>query len=128
MMRLAKLSKNDRVLDLGSGDGRLVVEIARRGLEAHGVEINLFLVLISRLIIKIYGLSKSARIKWGNMWRINVSDYDVVFIYAISHIMGDLEKKLKDELESDAKVVSYAYKFPHWKPEKSEKGVYLYRA
>src|SRR5690242_17121198 len=62
MVKLLKLKKGQKMVDLGSGDGRIVIEFAKRGIESHGYEINPILVFISRLKIKKLGLSNKAHI------------------------------------------------------------------
>jgi len=126
-IELVKLQSGEKIVDLGSGDGRILIACARKGGRAVGFEINPFLVWKANRNIKKEGLESLAKAKWSNFWWENLSDFDVVFVYGISHIMKALEKKLLRELKPGTKVVSFIFKFPNWQPKKEEKGIYIYR-
>jgi len=125
-IKLAGLKKGSKVVDLGSGKGDVVIELAKAGINAYGYEINPFLFLYSWLRIKKLKL-KNAKIKLANFWNQDLSCYDAVILFQIGYIMARLEKKLKKELKEGAKVISYYWKFPNWKPIKSKGRLYLYR-
>lgn len=127
MIEFSRVSKNEKIVDLGSGNGKIVIEFAKKGIEAHGYEINPFLVYISRKRIKKLFLQDKAFIHRKNFMKEDLSDYDVVFIFQIWYMMGKLEKKLKKELKKGSRIVSNTWKFPNWKPRKQSKGVYLYK-
>ena len=127
MIKLANIKKGDKAVDLGSGDGRIVIALAKAGAEAHGYEINPFLVLFSKYKIKKEGLDKKAFIHWKSFWSINFRDYNVVTLFQFGTIMNKLEIKLKKELKSKSRVVSYYWEFPKWKPSKHIGNVWLYK-
>jgi len=126
MIELAEIKKGERVYDLGSGDGRLVIMAAKKGAKAIGFEINPFLVLISWVKILLAGVRKNAVVKWRNFWRQNVSDADVVLLYLITQHMARMEKKLLRELKPGARVISHTFKFPNWKHSFYDKETKLY--
>lgn len=126
MIEFSDVKKNEKVVDLGSGSGKIVIEFAKKGIESHGYEINPFLVYISRKKIKKLFLQDKAFIHWKNFMKEDLSDYNVVFIFQIWYMMGKLRKKLKKELKKGSRIVSNTWKFPNWKPKKQSKGVYLY--
>lgn len=127
MIKLAGVKKGDKAVDLGSGDGRIVIALAKEGAEAHGYEINPFLVLLSKYKIKREGLSKKAFIHWKSFWSVNFRKYDVVTLFQFSTIMAKLEKKLKKELKPKSKVISYYWKFPRWNHSKKIGNIWLYK-
>lgn len=127
MLKLIKSIKPKQILDMGSGDGKMVIMLAKAGYRVDGVELNPWLVYKSRQAVKAAGLSNKATIKWGNLWRFDVSGYDLVALYAISHIMPKLEKKLTAELAPGSYIVSNYFKFPNLKPLKQTKRAKLYR-
>jgi ribosomal protein L11 methylase PrmA len=128
LIKLAKIKKGEKAADLGSGDGRLVIAMAKKGAIAHGYEINPFLVWISQRRIKKAGLSKNAKIHWKSFWGVDLKDYDVVVMFQFPTIMKRLKKKLQKELKPKARIVSYHWKFPSWKPKKViNKDIYLYK-
>jgi len=95
MIEFSKVKKGEKVADLGSGDGRVVIEFASLSIveEAHGYEINPFFVWISKRKIKKLGLQKKAFIHWKNFWNQNLSEYDVISVYQVGFIMKKLGRK-----------------------------------
>lgn len=126
MIKLAKPKKSDRILDLGSGDGKIVIKLAKLGLKADGIEINPILVRKSQKIAEKLGLENLANFKKGNFWNQNYSKYDLIFWYGTTYVMNKLEKKLLAELKPGARIVSNYFQFPNWKPTTSENEVRLY--
>lgn len=127
MIEFANLRKGEKVVDLGSGDGRLVVNLAGNGVLVYGFEINPILVLVSRVVILLYGLSGTAFIYFQNFWDANLSSYSLIIVYGLPSMMSRLEKKLKKELKPGTRIISNAFKFPTLKLIKQKGGVYLYQ-
>lgn len=125
MVKMVKKYKGKKVIDLGSGDGKLVIALAKAGCEAHGVELNPLLVLQSRRRIREEKL-KNAYIHWGNFWTIDLSSYDTVVIYGIKHIMKQLGKKMKQEMTPKSHIITNFFIFPQWKPVESRKRLLAY--
>lgn len=127
MLELAQVKPHDRTVDIGSGDGRLVIAFAQAGArEAHGIEINRYLVLWSNWQIKKAGLQKTAQVLKKNLWNIDYSEYDVVTLFGIPYIMRELEKKLLRELKPGSRVILNKFEFPNWKSVVSKNGIHLY--
>lgn len=126
MLNLAAIKAGSQVVDLGSGDGILLIEAAKLGAQATGYEINPFLVAKSQISAKNQGLEDKVKIYKQSFWGADLSQFDIVLLFGITHIMPKLEKKLRHELKPGAIVVSYTFKFPHWPAEKVENNVYLY--
>jgi cyclopropane fatty-acyl-phospholipid synthase-like methyltransferase len=126
MLELLSITPGQKVVDLGAGDGRLIIAMARKGAEAHGYEINPFLVTIAKKKITEAGLEGKAFMYCKNLWKQDISSFDSVAIYAMKHMVAGLEKKFEKELKPGAKVVSNYFTLPSWKPVKSEGSVYLY--
>ncbi len=127
IIAMLDLKEGERVVDLGSGDGRLLVALAHAGAEAHGYEHNPLLVLKSKQNVKREGVEDKAFVHMSNFWDVDTSQFDGVVVYGIPYIMTRLEEKLKKELRPGARVVSYSFPFPNWEPTKKEKAVYLYK-
>ncbi|HKJ69543.1 MAG TPA: hypothetical protein VKA68_16425, partial [bacterium] len=98
MLDIADIRPGDRATDLGSGDGRVVIALARAGLDAHGYEINPFLVIWSLLRMYRAGVWGCGHIHWKSYWRTNLSSYDLITIYGTPPIMSRLKDKLCREL------------------------------
>lgn len=126
MIKLLKLKKGDKLADLGSGDGRIVIAFAKLGIESHGYEINPVLVAISRYRIRKLGLGKKAYIHFKDFWREDLSGYSAVAIYGIGHIMARFGSKLKKELKPGSKIVANYFRFSNLKPFRKENNVWYY--
>lgn len=127
MVGLGNLKKGQKAIDLGSGNGKIVIALAKKGVEAHGYEINPLLVVWSVFSIHLAGVQKNAHIHWGNFFRADVSSYDRVFIFVVPYLMKRLEKKLQKELKKGAIVIVESFPFPTWKPEKKAGSFYVYK-
>jgi hypothetical protein len=126
MLRLAGVGPDDTVADLGCGDGRIVIAAAKTGARAEGWEVNPVLWLVSRWRIARAGVRDSATARLGSYWHEKFPHASVVTLFLIDTQMERMERKLLAELAPGSRVVSYAFKFPHWKPEASEQGIHLY--
>lgn len=127
MMELLHIKKGERAVDIGAGDGRLVIALAKKGAVAHGYEINPILVGIARKKIKEAGLTGKAFMHLGDFWSLDLSKFDVITIYLSGHIMKQLEKKLTKEVKPGARVAVNYFKLPSWKPIKQKNTIYLYK-
>ncbi|MBU1045697.1 50S ribosomal protein L11 methyltransferase [Patescibacteria group bacterium] len=126
MINLADVKPGEKAIDLGSGDGRLVIALAKTGIEAHGYEINPFLVRLAQKNIRKAGISDRAFIHLKTFWKEDFSKFNIVTVYGMSHIMKKLELKLRKEIKPGAKIISNSFVFPNWRYSKKEEGVYLY--
>ena len=126
MIELAKLKKGDRVGDLGSGDGEIVIAVAKLGYKVDGYEINPILVRKSRSRIKELGLEDKAKIIQQSFWKPNFGKYQVVIVYGTTYIMAKLEKKLQRELKKNSRVISNFFAFPNWEPTKRLRYIHRY--
>lgn len=128
MFRLANLSQTDHVIDLGSGDGRMVIAAAKQDVaSARGFEIHPGLVKLANHNIKKAQLEKIAHVKNQSMWHADVHEATVVFLYQLPYVMKKLGEKLKTELPPGARIVSNAFPIADWTPVKKEGNVYLYK-
>jgi len=126
MMTITPLHAGEKAVDIGSGDGELVLALTKHGLIVDGYEINPLLVFWSRHRIAQEGLSSTAHIHLQNLWKTNFSQYTIVTLYGVPSMMTNLEKKLQKELPAGARVISNTYPFPTWKSTTTRDNVYLY--
>jgi SAM-dependent methyltransferase len=117
MLRMAETQPGQTVIDLGAGDGRLVVLAARKyKARAIGVEIDPLRTLAANAIIRLLGLQGKAQVRWGNLHRFNVSGADVVALYLMQGTNQKLKESLEKSLRPGAKVVSYMFSMSGWTP------------
>jgi ubiquinone/menaquinone biosynthesis C-methylase UbiE len=120
MLRLANLKKGDVLYDLGSGDGRVVFEAARKyGVRAVGVEIKPHLVEEANRRAKDEGLEKLARFVHADMFRLNLRQATVVTLYLSDSLNERLLPKLLRELRPGSRIVSHDFRMGDWQPEQS---------
>ena len=98
------------LVDIGSGDGRVVLQAARSGYRAHGVELNRWLVYYSRWSAWRTGFARQ------DLWKSDMSKFNNVVIFGVEQMMRQLESKLENELVKGSVVVACRFKFPTWKP------------
>ena len=126
--QLYQLSEVDTVVDLGSGDGIVLREAARRGAKAIGVELNPALVIISKLLSLGQPNVKSVV---GNLRTYNLpSDVTLVYIFANSRDAAVLSKRMvhqTKQLKKTFHVLSYGCDLPHLIHLKSEGAYHLYK-
>lgn len=104
------------LVDIGSGDGRIVIAAAKEGFTAVGYELNPWLVWYSRYRAWREGVQGSATFYISDLWKVTFSQYSNVVIFGVPQMMPQLEKKLELELEDDARVIACRFPFPHWTP------------
>ena len=121
MLRLAQTGPRDLVVDLGSGDGRIVIAAARDfGARAIGVELDAALVERARERALEAGVAARAAFEHGDALRADVSRATVVTTYLLPGLMERLRPKLLSELRPGARIVSHAFVMPGWRPDRSE--------
>jgi SAM-dependent methyltransferase len=121
MLELAQVDHTDRVYDLGSGDGRIVIMAAQKfGAEAVGVELDDHLASESEARITELGLQKRAKILHANMYKVDLRRATVVTLYLLTSVNERLRPILEKSLRKGARVVTHDFKVPGWEPEKTE--------
>ncbi len=120
MLELAETGPGDRVVDLGSGDGRIPIHAVARfhARNSLGVEIDGELVRLAQQHARAAGVAERVRFVEGDLFATDVGDATVVTVYLLPAMMGPLERKLRAELPAGARVVVHDYPFPSWTPER----------
>jgi len=125
MVELAEIKPNVKAADLGSGDGRIVIAFAQKGVEMHGYETDRKLKLLSEENLMRANLT-NAFIHDKNFWQENLSPYDIICCYPMPTIMGRLERKLKEELKPGSRILLNYFPFKHWKLKNMKDNIFLY--
>ncbi len=129
MLEMGEANSGDIVYDLGSGDGRIVIEAAKRyNSKAVGIEADPIRVLWSLIMVRISKLQNKVKIKWGNLFNQNISNATLVTLFLWKDSNQKLKPKLLSELKPGSRVVSHVWKFNGWVPSKVnlKEQIYLY--
>ena len=117
MLQMAEVKPGQKVVDLGAGDGRIVIMAAREfKARAAGVEIDPLRCLLANILISGLGLRGRARVYYGNMHQFDVADADVVTLYLLHPTNQALKERLSRQLRPGAKVVSHSFMMTGWAP------------
>lgn len=113
--------KNKNFYELGSGDGRVVIEAAKMGAKASGIEQSLLRVLLSRWKARnLSGHPGGGNIKFihGDIFKQDLALADVVFIFLLPKGIDKLEPILKKKLKKGSIVITQTFHFKNWQPYK----------
>ena len=116
MLDLAQVGPRDRVIDLGSGDGRTVIAAARRGAQALGIEYNGDLVALSRHNARAAGVEGKARFVQADLFRTDLSQATVITMFLLPSINLKLRPALL-ELKPGTRIVSNTFTMDTWQPD-----------
>jgi len=115
MLSLANIKSGEKVMDPGCGDGRLVIEAAKRyGAQAIGYELFMLVYLVAKLKNLLSG--SKAKIKFSDSRKADLSDIDVIVCYMLPGPLRKFCQKWSQELKPGTRVVSYAFEIGDWKP------------
>ena len=127
MLVLADVKPRDIVYDLGSGDGRVIIEAARSfGAKAVGIEIDPLRFLWTKAKIFFLGLSNKVDVLFGNFFKINISDANIVTIYLLPDTNVKLIDKFVKELRPGTRIVSNTFALPGFKMINQDEKLKIY--
>ncbi|MFA5365101.1 MAG: methyltransferase domain-containing protein [Candidatus Bathyarchaeia archaeon] len=119
MLILADLKPGDVLYDLGSGDGRAVIMAAQDfGATSVGIELRDDLTKKALTTINELGLNEKVQIIQKDIFHVNLSSADVVFLYLTTSANERIKPKMESELKPGTRVVSHDYEVLGWKPER----------
>jgi predicted RNA methylase len=113
MLRLASLRRGETLFDLGAGDGRVIIEAARR-FGAHAVGVEMDPRCISRIKDRLAATGIDAELIEADMFQVDLTSADVITIYLSASANAKLVPKLNSELKQGTRVVSLDYPLPGW--------------
>jgi SAM-dependent methyltransferase len=116
MLDLAKVTKNDYVMDLGSGDGRTVITAAKRGATAVGIEYNPDMVELSRRNAEKEGVTGKASFVKADLFETDFSKATVITMFLLPAINLKLRPKIL-ALKPGTRVVSNSFDMDEWQPD-----------
>ncbi|MFN3461199.1 MAG: SAM-dependent methyltransferase [Oceanibaculum sp.] len=116
MLEMAEVTRDDYVVDLGSGDGRTVITAAKLGIRAHGIEYNPEMVKLAQRRAAAEGVSDLATFVQGDIFESDFSDATVVTLFLLTSLNVKLRPTLL-EMKPGTRVVSNTFDMEDWKPD-----------
>jgi precorrin-6B methylase 2 len=121
MLAFAGTRAEDYVIDLGSGDGRIVITAARRfGARGLGIELDEALVRSSRDNAQRARVADRARFVQGDVLTADFSAATVVTVYLLPELIGRLQPRFLTDLKPGTRIVSHAFRMTGWRPDVTE--------
>jgi SAM-dependent methyltransferase len=122
VLEAAAIKPGDVVYDLGCGDGRVIIEAARKfKAKAVGIEISPKLVKTATEKVQKLGLQDLVQVIHGDILDVDLSPADVITIYLLTESNERLRPRFEKDLKPGARVVSYEFEVRGWKPNRIEK-------
>ena len=121
---LLDLKPGQTMLELGSGDGRVLIAAAERGWNVVGYELNPILAFVGWIRTRRY--SGRVRVVWGDYWLAQWPKADGIFTFLHSRYMRKLDKKITQYSHKPICICSFAFRIPNRSPQAEKAGVYLY--
>jgi len=122
-LKLAKLKKGDTIIELGCGDGKVLIAAAQQGLKAVGYELNPVMFLIAWFRTRVY--RQQVKVIFGNFWHKQWPEAEAIYVFLLPRLMDQLDKKIT-QLPNQYVVISFAFKFPNRVPIVEKDGVIRY--
>jgi len=121
MLELAQIKPGDTVIDLGSGDGRIMITAAQKyGARGFGVELNPRLVQSSNEEAQRAGVADRVKFLQQDLFKTDFREADVLTLYLLPDVNMVLRPKILAELKAGTRVVSHDYGMGLWRPEVEE--------
>lgn len=127
MMKLGHVGPGTKMVDLGSGSGRLLFLAAERGAWAHGYELNPALFFLTKLWSRRKKFGGRVTVACRSLYTANVAEADVVTAFLFPDPMRELEHKLFSEMKPGSLIVSHRFSIPHRAALIEQEGVFVYR-
>lgn len=121
-LELLDLREGQTLLELGSGDGTVLIAAAQAGLNVVGIELNPLLVAVSWVRTRRY--RRQVRIIWGDFWTVHWPVCDGVFAFLLDRFMPKLDARMR---QVQKPLASFAFEVPGRKADAQRAGVFLYR-
>nr|XP_022902777.1 protein FAM173B [Onthophagus taurus] len=110
--------RRGNLIDLGSGDGRIVIEAAKNDFISHGVELNPWLVVYSQIDSFRRGLRAKTNFFCKDLWKFDIGKYENVVIFGVEEMMGMLEEKIRNECGDGCFIIACRFPLVNLKPKR----------
>lgn len=118
MLDVADVQPSDYVIDLGSGDGRIVIAAAKRGASGHGIDLDPQRISEARENAADEGVTDQIMFMEQDIFETDFSEASVITMYLLPSINKELRPELLDELQPGTEIVSHSFDMGDWKPDK----------
>lgn len=131
MLKMADIKAGEALVDLGAGDGRIVIWAALRyKANAIGVEIDPLRCLWANFLIHLLGLSRRAKVHYASIYETDLLPHaDVVTAYLLQSTNQKLERKLAQECKPSVRIISRTFTFPRFRlaGQDHKRSIFLYK-
>jgi precorrin-6B methylase 2 len=117
MLDMAKLTKDDFHIDLGSGDGRIAITAAKRGARSMGIDLNPTRIAEANENAQKAGVTDRVTFVLGNLFEQNIGKANVLTMYLLQGVNLQLRPRILAELQPGSRVVSHAFSMNDWEPD-----------
>ena len=124
-LELADLEPGQTMLELGCGDGKVLLAAARLGIKSVGYELNPLLAVIAWARTRRY--RQLVTVNWGDFWHATWPPAEAVFVFLLPKYMSKLDTKMVTYQPKPVRLVSFAFEIPNRRPRQIKNGVYLYQ-
>jgi cyclopropane fatty-acyl-phospholipid synthase-like methyltransferase len=124
-LELLDLKPGATMLELGCGDGKVLIAAAKQGINAVGYELNPIMAAVAWLRTRRY--RKQVKVIWGDFWQRDWPPADAIFIFLLTKHMPRFNQKVEEYPHKPIKVVSHAFEIPDRRPKRQKAGVFLYK-
>ena len=118
MLNLAKVTKSDTVIDLGCGDGRIVITAAQKfGARGIGVDLNPERIAEAEANAKAAKVEDRVKFVEQDLFKADIREATVVTLYLLPSVNARLKPRLFEQLKPGTRVVSHSFDMPDWQPK-----------
>ncbi|MBM3607134.1 MAG: methyltransferase domain-containing protein [Alphaproteobacteria bacterium] len=118
MLELVKLTQQDFVMDLGCGDGRMLVTAARKfGSRGFGVDLNPARIAEATKNAQAANVTDKIRFEVRNLFQTSIKDANVLTMYLLPSVNLQLRPRILDEMAPGSRIVSHAFHMGDWEPD-----------
>ncbi len=121
---LLDLRPGQTMIELGCGDGKVVLAAARRGLLVVGYELNPIMAVVSWL--RTWRYRRQVRIVWGNFFKRTLPPADGIFCFIMPRFMPAIHQKILESASKPTRLASFAFAIPGVEPARRRDNVLLY--
>lgn len=122
MLDMAEVGPDDFVIDLGTGDGRILIAAARdRGARGLGIDIDPVMIETARANARRAGVADRVRFETDDLFATDLAQADVVTMYLLPEVNLRLRPRMLAQLHPGARIVSHAFDMGDWRPDESRR-------